>query len=217
MARLRPIQPVVGTVFAALLLTVAPWGHHSALAATGTPANQTLTMTVPDSGVLTVSAENSTVSWTYPNAVDLGKLDFTNTLNDTFGWNITAATTDLLPNGFSGSCSSGSTNCLSFTNVQLATSTKFTGISGASTTNMFRGASGAFSGADDTAGTTMSIPKQVLTADGGDKGSYTQGDGTPAGDNSLQALVGVRRLQRDAAIHDHGLEVQGTDGGSIRQ
>ena len=192
MARLRPIRLVIGTVLAALLLTVSPWAHGSgALASTGTPATQTLAMTVPNAGDLTVSAAISTVSWTYPDAADLGQLSFTNTLNDASNWNVTAAMTDLLPSGFSGSCGISSTNCLSFTNMQLTTSSTFTGISGASTTNMARGTIGAFSGADDTPGTTMSTPKLVLTADGSDKGSYTQGNNNAATDNSIQPTSGL--------------------------
>jgi hypothetical protein len=192
MTRPGSIRPVVGIVFAALLLTVAPWGQGRALAATGTLATQTLSMTVPDSGALTVSAETSTVSWTYPNAIDLGKLDFSNTLNNTTGWSVSAAMTDLLPSGFSGSCSSSSTNCLSYTNVQLTTSSIFNTISGAAPTNLFRVNSVApFAGSDGTPGTTMSTPKQVLVAGGTDKGSYSQGDGTPGGDNNLQPTSGL--------------------------
>jgi hypothetical protein len=181
----------VGTIFAALVLTAAPWAQDNALAATGTPANQTLSMTVPDSGVLTVSAETSTASWTYPNPVDLGKLDFTNTLNDTSGWNVTAAMTDLVPNGFSGSCTAGSTNCLSYTNVQLTTSTIFNVISGAETNLVHVVPTTPFAGTDNAAGTTLSNPKQVLTGGGTDKGSYSQGNGTLAGDNNLQPTTGL--------------------------
>jgi hypothetical protein len=192
MVRLRPIRPVVSIVFTALLLAVAPWSSHGALAATGTPNNQTLSMTVPDSGILTVSAENGTVSWTYPNPVDLGKLDFTNTLNNTSGWNVTAAMTDLVPSGFSGSCTGNSTNCLSYTNIQLTASSTFNVISGAIPTNLFRiNILNPFAGTDDAAGTTLSTPKQVLTGGGTDKGSYSQGNGSLAGDNNLQPTAGL--------------------------
>jgi hypothetical protein len=191
MRRPGSIRPVVCTLVAALLLTATPWAQGNALAATGAPATQTLSMTVPDSGVLTVSAKTSAVSWTYPNTVDLGKLDFANTLNDTTAWNVTAAMTDLLPSGFSGSCTASSTNCLSYTNVQLASSTTFTVVSGAAT-NLVHVVSGLpFAGSDDNPGTTMSSPKLVLTAGATDKGSYTQGDGTLAGDNNLLPTSGL--------------------------
>ncbi len=187
MARFRAIRPVAGTIFTVLLLTLAPWSHRNAYAATGTPATQTLTMTVLDNGVLTVTATSSTVSWTYPNAVDLGKLDFTNTLNNTSTWNVTAAMTDLVPTGFTGTCSNTSTNCLSYTNVGLSTSSIFNKVSGATTTNMVRfNSNTTFGGSDDAPGITMSNPKLVLTAGSTDKGHYIQGDGTPAGDNNLQ-------------------------------
>jgi hypothetical protein len=190
MARLR-LTCVVSIVLVTVLPAVASWGQGRALAATGTPATQTLSMTVPDSGVLTVSAKTSAVSWTYPNTVDLGKLDFANTLNDTTAWNVTAAMTDLLPSGFSGSCGSASTNCLSYTNVQLASSTTFTVVSGAAT-NLVHAVSGLpFAGSDDNPGTTMSSPKLVLTAGATDKGSYTQGDGTLGGDNNLLPTSGL--------------------------
>ncbi len=194
MTRRRSMRLLVGAALTALLLIGSPWSRGgSALAAPGPTTNQTLTMSVPSTGVLTVSTAIGTVSWTYGSAADLGQLSFTNTLNDGFAWNVSAAMTDLLPTGgpFSGACAAASTNCLSYTNVALTTSSAFTGLAGAATTNMIRGASGPFSGTDTTPGTTMSIPKQLLTADGTDKGSYTQGDTTAANDNNLTPAAGL--------------------------
>ncbi len=191
----RSIRLLVSAALTALLLGGAPWSRG--VSATGLPpgptASQTLTMTVAPTGLLTVSVAAGTVSWSYPGAADLGQLSFTNTLNDGAAWSIAAAMTDLVPT--SGpvpiSCGMSSTNCLSFTNVSLASSTLFNALNNAPTTNMVHGGSGAFGGTDTTPGTTFSGTKQVLTADGTDKGSYTQGDGTAANDNKITPTTGL--------------------------
>ncbi|MGH2410687.1 MAG: hypothetical protein ACRDGS_10000, partial [Chloroflexota bacterium] len=154
---------------------------------------QTLTMTVAPTGLLTVSVAAGTVTWNYPSAADLGQLSFTNTLNDGAAWSISAAMTDLVPTSgpIPGTCNMASTNCLSYSNVTLTPSNLFNPIANAPTTNMVRGAPGGFGGSDGTPGTTLSGTKQVLTADGTDKGSYTQGDGTPANDNSITPASGL--------------------------
>ncbi|MGH2346536.1 MAG: hypothetical protein ACRDG4_15020, partial [Chloroflexota bacterium] len=126
MARHRPVRVLVSTMLTMLLLIVAPLarGDH-ALADPGPTATQTLTMTVPVTGVLTVSTASSTVSWSYPDSADLGQLSFTNTLNDTSSWNISAAMTDLVSTTVPASCGTTNTDCLSFVNVQLNTSPIF--------------------------------------------------------------------------------------------
>ncbi|HVC79648.1 MAG TPA: hypothetical protein VNL35_03995 [Chloroflexota bacterium] len=194
MTRRRSIRLLVSAALTALMLGGAPWARGaSAQGVPGLTANQTLTMSVAPTGVLTVSVINSTVSWNYPSAADLGQLSFTNTLNDGAAWSISAAMTDLVPTSgpAPASCVMSSTNCLSFTNMTLASSSLFNPLNNAPTTNMVHGGSGAFGGTDTTPGTTLSNTKQVLTADGTDKGSYTQGDGTAANDSSITPATGL--------------------------
>lgn len=194
MTRRRSVRLLVGAALTALILGGAPWTRAaSAQGVPGLTASQTLTMTVAPTGILTVSVISSTVSWNYPNPADLGQLSFTNTLNDGAAWSISAAMTDLVPTSGPApvSCPMSSTNCLSFTNMTLASSTLFNPLNNAPTTNMVHGGPGAFGGPDATPGTTLSGTKQVMTADGTDKGSYTQGDGTPANDSNITPAAGL--------------------------
>ncbi|HXT36342.1 MAG TPA: hypothetical protein VN837_12265 [Chloroflexota bacterium] len=190
----RSVRLLVGAALTALMLGGSPWARGaSAQGVPGLTANQTLTMTVAPTGVLTVSVTNSTVSWNYPSAADLGQLSFTNTLNDGAAWSISAAMTDLVPTSGPApiTCPMNSTNCLSYSNITLTSSSVFNPLNNAPTTNMVRGASGLFGGTDATPGTTLSNTKQVMTADGTDKGSYTQGDGTAANDSNITPAVGL--------------------------
>ncbi len=192
MAGHRPVRVLMSTLLTTLMLIVAPLAHGDHALAAGNPTStQTLTMTVPLTGILTVSTVSSTVSWNYPDSADLGQLSFINNLNDSISWNVTAAMTDLVPTTAPSTCVLGSTNCLSFANMALTTSTIFASTTGGSITDMVRGASGSFSGSsDDTPGITLSTPKATLTAPGGDKGSYTQGDGS-SNDNTITPAAGL--------------------------
>jgi len=194
MTRRRSIRLLVSAALTTLILGGAPWARGaSAQGVPGPNASQTLSMSVAPTGILTVSVTASTVSWNYPSAADLGQLSFTNTLNDGAAWSISAAMTDLVPTfaPVPSTCVLSSTNCLSFTNMTLASSTLFNPLNNAPTTNMVHGGTGAFGGTDVTPGTTLSNTKQVMTADGTDKGSYTQGDGTPANDSNLTPASGL--------------------------
>jgi hypothetical protein len=193
MAGHRPVRVLMSTLLTTLMLVVAPLAHGDHALAAGNPTStQTLTMNVPVTGTLTVSTPSGTVSWSYPDSADLGQLSFTNTLNDISPWSITAAMTDLVPSTAPASCDTSSTNCLSFTNVQLVPSSDFTGLAGAPTASLQRGSPGNFAvgPADSSPGTTYSSSGSVLIDGGGDKGNYTQGNGSTT-DNKLTPTAGL--------------------------
>jgi hypothetical protein len=145
---------------------------HSALASTTSSSNQSVTATVV-AGTLTITAPPALVANLTPGSANsgiaLGSLVYTNTLNDTLAWSVTATSNDW----------TFATNHISFTDMTFTAGTTFVAGVGATGTPL-AGTGGTLSGTDTTPGTTQSSPVTLATAASSAQGAYTQSGSTIA-------------------------------------